>query len=614
MSEQNSAAESAAELASILSRKLQKPKFPSPRNNTLRERLDSSSFPQTPSNPQDALSFFRVLFCKVSYVEESFRGEPQQISYQNIFIGLDNSDRIGFFRVFLHETCNEYFHFDALYRVLMEQMGSFQGNIWKYFIINAMMSVRLCQRKLFPPKPDEKVIIVCPALLQEILELMVKKAGGEEQKRLKEANFNYSLKRMNKSPNESHTKAIKKLLESDPNFFQKWLKSLSNYFHGSYEYQRSSFKRGRISTTHHEVADMHSPKGEKKWISLMRNGCPEFLKEMHKFGISDETIRWIFFYFIQQNEYLEYDTFNDLMTYLASKHPMPFPFEVPPQIYLTNHGGRKLGESSKAWGRITVDDLREICIWYDFHEKFQSKTPGSILSAAILRRLTPQISRILDIPKRIESAIFIQRRIHPRFCLILEKRHAEFLILSVIKRKNYIQNLQKMRSLSLIYSMICRKKSMELFQRRLAAFSILSAFRRKKSIGLFQRRLAAFSILSAFRRKKSMEHFQRSIVASVFSRMFLQKIAAKIGKRLIEFDHELSVKNSNDCDICAEPFRNSKILPCGHVLCGSCFWEIDSPYPCPYCRVVFQYANCKEADAVVSRLAGPPPSNRVFFS
>ena len=112
MSQQNSAADSAAELASILSKKLQKPKFPYPRNNTLRERLDSTSFPQTPSNLQDALSFFRVLFCKVSYVEESFRGEQHQISYQNIFFGMNNSDRIGFFRVFLRETCNEYFHFD----------------------------------------------------------------------------------------------------------------------------------------------------------------------------------------------------------------------------------------------------------------------------------------------------------------------------------------------------------------------------------------------------------------------------------------------------------------------------------------------------------------------
>lgn len=60
MSEHNSV----AELASILSKKLQKPKFPSPRNNTLRERLDSSFFPQTPSNPQDALSFSEYCFAK----------------------------------------------------------------------------------------------------------------------------------------------------------------------------------------------------------------------------------------------------------------------------------------------------------------------------------------------------------------------------------------------------------------------------------------------------------------------------------------------------------------------------------------------------------------------
>jgi hypothetical protein len=39
-----------------------------------------------------------------------------------------------------------------------------------------------------------------------------------------------------------------------------------------------------------------------------------------------------------------------------------------------------------------------------------------------------------------------------------------------------------------------------------------------------------------------MGHFQISIVAFVFSRMFLQKTAAKISKRLIKFDEELSVK------------------------------------------------------------------------
>ena len=51
-------------------------------------------------------------------------------------------------------------------------------------------------------------------------------------------------------------------------------------------------------------------------------------------------------------------------------------------------------------------------------------------------------------------------------------------------------------------------------------------------------------------------------------------------------------KNSLECPICSETFKDPRILPCGrHILCHDCIvsWIKKNPSAtCPLCRITFQ--------------------------
>jgi hypothetical protein len=114
---------------------------------------------------------------------------------------------------------------------------------------------------------------------------------------------------------------------------------------------------------------------------------------------------------------------------------------------------------------------------------------------------------------------------------------------------------------------------------------------------------AASLLVSAIKRNHAIQALQKLKAGSCIQSRLLKIKSMNVVKKLIAFDKEIQVAT---CGCCLEPLvlcQPLKILPCGHVICDVCFSQI-SPLKCPHCRKFFQFAQCKNAEQIVSHFSG----------
>lgn len=161
----------------------------------------------------------------------------------------------------------------------------------------------------------------------------------------------------------------------------------------------------------------------------------------------------------------------------------------------------------------------------------------------------------------------------------LQKKNAAFLLFSAIKRNHAIQALQKLKAGSIVQSRFLR-------------------IRERKRYQTLMLKNTASLLVSAIKRNHAIQALEKMKAISCIIQ------SKNVVKKLIAFDKEIQVAT---CGCCLEPLvlcQPLKILPCGHVICGVCFPQI-SPLKCPHCRKFFQFAQCKNAEQIVSHFSGP---------
>ena len=161
----------------------------------------------------------------------------------------------------------------------------------------------------------------------------------------------------------------------------------------------------------------------------------------------------------------------------------------------------------------------------------------------------------------------------------LQKMNAASLLVSAIKRNHDIRALEKMKAGSIVQSRFLR-------------------FHERKRYQTFMLKNAASLLVSTIKRNHAIQALEKMKAISCIIQ------SKNVVKKLIAFDKEIQVAT---CVCCMEPlvlYQPLKILPCGHVICGVCFPQI-SPLKCPHCRNSFQFAQCKNAEQIVSHFSGP---------
>ena len=174
----------------------------------------------------------------------------------------------------------------------------------------------------------------------------------------------------------------------------------------------------------------------------------------------------------------------------------------------------------------------------------------------------------------------------------LQKMNAASLLVSTIKRNHDIQYLQKLKAGSIIKSLFLRMDG-------------------RKKCQMLIRKNAASLLVSKIKRNHAIQALEKLKAGSIIKSMFLRIKSTNILKKLIAFDKEKQVV---DCGVCLEPLvsKTLKILPCGHVICDVCFPKIILLGKCPHCRQIFQFAQCKNGEQIVSHFSGPG-IKAVFF-
>jgi hypothetical protein len=348
-------------------------------------RLFKYNVPRIPDNYLDALIVFRVLFETFYFaVNRTYAGVPP--SFHSIFRIIPGSKcKLQFVQIVLNDMCKTYCHCEALFDVFAENMHPFMqreheyalsrrwmspNNYWKYFFQKSMIEIRIFQHTTFPSVSCGKVVLLCPGFQKKVEEKMEQKHGFKfdwERHKYLQNYFND----INQKSNEHHSSAIRRLFAADPNFFLTWNNELNAFFHRGYQFPETVIRRWRtkekkiVTETMRYIIhfdSMYSKYAEKYWIRLMNQGCPELLAEFRKHSVGDDTISWIFYWYLNQLEFTSSMSFNDIMSNLVQHGKMFFPSPQPPKIFSDNNGSRRKNCSLVSSPCIPVNYLLEICL------------------------------------------------------------------------------------------------------------------------------------------------------------------------------------------------------------------------------------------------------------
>ena len=341
------------------------------------------SVPVIPEKYNVAVIVFRVLFETFYYAQDSWTAaSPPSVHSAFMFIR-EVKGKLQFLQIVLEKMCKSSCHCDALFDVFFEnveifiQKSSKPANYWKYFFLKSMMMIRIFQHKYFPSGGDCALVLLCPDLQKKIEEKMEQKSGFKHPWQRHEHLQRY-LSTINQKSDDLHSSAILRLFAEDPNFFSKWLDVLNAFFHRGYRFTEIVTKMWRTREKPRKLVSktsritmyfesMYSKNAEEYWIRLMNQGCPELLSEFQKHSITDDTIRWIFYWYFHQREFPSIMSFNDIMSDLVQHGKMSFPSPQPPKIFSDNDGSRRqkcslLGSPCPC---VPVNFLLEICLIMD---------------------------------------------------------------------------------------------------------------------------------------------------------------------------------------------------------------------------------------------------------
>jgi len=274
---------------------------------------------------------------------------------------------------------------------------------------------------------------------------------------------------------------------------------------------------------------------------------------------------------------------------------------------------------------ILTNSKKEQVFYRFIQSKLQKMNAVSLLVSAI--------KRIHDIQalKKLKAGSIVQSK--------LQKMNAASLLVSTIKRIRNIQALEKLKAGNIVqskfiriyerkrYQMLILKNAASLLVSTIKRIRDIQALEKLKAGSIIQSRFlriyerkryqmlilknAASLLVSAIKRIRDTQALKRLKAGNIVQSRFLRIKSTNVVEKLIAFDKEIQVVN---CGVCLEPLVSNtlKILPCGHVICDVCSPRIIFPRKCPHCRKIFQFAQCKNGEQIVSHFSGPG-IKAVFF-
>jgi len=310
---------------------------------------------QLPQDYRQSLFFFAVFFESISHLQVTSRYYPNQpVLFRNIFMAIKKFKvRIRVFMSILLKTCQKDFHYEALFAVMCDVLRNpdcIKSQNEKLFLLKCMILLRIKQRSQFPPKPDISLNYLCLESFDEIIEMINKKHGMKDRSEAKDSmtkRLNFAL---NQFWNDQYSRKIKKILESEPIFFEEWEPELKRFF-------STSIQNGR------KVTPVRSKEKEKSWLPLLEGLCPKFWVALLKHQIDGDTKSWILYWYVRHMQTRiisssKKETFNELMTGLVQPGQMSFPFSNPPKLFKNDDGD--FLDLSFRWGVVPRSDLLEI--------------------------------------------------------------------------------------------------------------------------------------------------------------------------------------------------------------------------------------------------------------
>lgn len=305
------------------------------KNLDLTKDLHGTFILELPKNFEDSCTLFRVFFESISHPQVTSRCYPYNpIVFSNIFMAVKKfKARLNVFRTILTKTCQEYFHYEALFAVMCEVLNHplyLNDQSERFFILKSMIILRIEQRRQFPPKPDSVLTHLCDSSLDKIMEMMFKTHGmkdREETRRVMESDLRF----FNVYYHETYSKLIRLILQSDPKFFEIWEPELKKFFLSDFRCE------------------------EKLWLIRLEPIFPKFWRALRENKVSDEAISWILYWYVRHTKpslrsLSESETFSELMTRLVQPGQMAFPFRNHPKL-----------DFALRWGIVPISDLIEIC-------------------------------------------------------------------------------------------------------------------------------------------------------------------------------------------------------------------------------------------------------------
>jgi len=562
-------------------------------NTNLANNLKSLSFPETPRIFDDAVVFFCEFFAEISHPNVvSFGWSRGPIVFRNVLFAIKKyGNRLRAFRRILIKTCEEYCQYEALFAVMCEALHYSVGYYERYnsqncrdFLLKGMMMVRIEQRRRYPPGPNCKLTYLFHFSLDEILDMMKRKhgmSGHEETRRQMER----SLRMYNSYWNEKYSAPIRRILQSNPDFFLN--------FRSVLEVLYTNITIGSIR--------------ENFWLRLMQTNASKFYEALRNAGIYAENKLWIVYWYIRYRENFSsepkqgQESFNNLMTRIVQLGEIAFPFKEPPRLFKTND---RIFRAAMKCESVPTSDLTEIC--YRSHTKSKyGLVPSQCVIAASIRRKLHKV-------KITKAAVKIQKMVRRAMCQIYLKR----LIAALIIKKRVLlivtPILHVKKSMLLILSTFKRFFIQEKFFEKLECyryvqeikagcviFKVLNRlnhvreYQKIRACSIIQSRLIALT-----ERQEANARIKLLKAASTLSRFAKVQRAAIVHKRLQKFVKDLCW---NDCPICLDCLNSvpiGMIQPCGHIHCENCFANIRQ---CSNCREEIQLKDCKSVGTFLSQ-------------
>jgi hypothetical protein len=330
-------------------------------NFDLANDLERASFPDTPTNFDDACRFFGVFFENISNPGVLRTNYPHvPIVFPNIFLAIkDFKVRMRVFKRILPQICTEYCHYEALFAVMahvLHHTVSYNTQNERDFLVNCMMFLRIQQGQQFPPKPDTKITYLCDESVVKVFGMMKKKHGFENRAKVREAMESNLGHRFNAHWNGHYSEQIRRILQFVPTFFERSEKALERFF----------------------SSDIRSSDQEGNWLGLLQSRCPDFWKDLCDYKIDRSAKSWILYWYFRHMEECFFvksadrQTFSVLMTRLVQSGQMAFPFFDPPKLF--KKSTRQLLDFGLRWAKVPTSDLLEICFHLDEDVEYVQKT------------------------------------------------------------------------------------------------------------------------------------------------------------------------------------------------------------------------------------------------